>query len=321
MLPHWPRVGVGESAAVAYANAHPNPGQGTQTDASWAQIQAAESDILNAAQNGVPDDPNAQGKLAFSIALGVAAYACAPCAGFMAALYELAQAIAPELYNVGLLVPPHCTQTGPAAQYSDWPVPATTTSPGIPAALWPIVVDQITRQANCGPYIPSAMLYQNFAGIWNQAHAPTVNVALAVVPYGGPVPMDGLLEALPYFGVPWEESLWRYTTLSTNDQLTIRYLKQQGHLVELDFNNGPLLPGHGGSPTTSPSTPTSSGGEYHGSLVSSSAPSGLSTGGKVAVGAAVVGGGALIASALYAAAKKEALSEVWSQLLKRAKFW
>lgn len=61
--------------------------------------------------------------------------------------------------------------------------------------------------------------------------------------------------------------------------------------------------------------------EYHGTLVSSSTPSGLSTGGKVAVGASLVGGAALVGSAIYAYAKKEALSTVWSEIFKRAKFW
>jgi hypothetical protein len=315
VLPHW--IGLGESQAVISANASLGPGQGTQTDASIAQMHAAESDMLSAAQNGVPNDPNAQGQLAFSIALGVAAYACAPCAGFMAGLYALAQAIAPELYNIGLLTPPHCTRTGPAAQTSDWPQPSTTTTPGIPAALWPVVVDQITRQANCGAYIPSAILYQNFAGIWNQAHAPTANVAMAVVPYGGPMPMQNLLEALPYFGMPWDESLWRYTTMSQSDQLSMGYWKQQGALVELDFNNGPLLPGHG---PTSPAAQTPQSNEYHGALTSSSS-GGLSTGGKVAAGAAIAAGGVLVSSAAYAAATHQSFVGLWGRILRGAKFW
>src|SRR5579864_6259529 len=307
MLPHW--IGLGESQAVINANNSLLPGEGTQTDASIAQMHATENDIMDAVQNGVPDDPNAQGKLAFSIALGVAAFACAPCAGFMAGLYALAQAIAPELYNIGLLTPPHCTQTGPAAQTTDWPRPSATIPPGIPGALWPIVVDQITRQANCGAYIPSPILYRNFAAIWNQAHAPTVNVAIAVVPYGGPVPMDNLLEALPYFGMPWDESLWRYTTMSQSDQLKIRYWQQRGALVELDFNNGPVLPGHGPQASSTPTAPAPTSNEYHGALMSSSASasSGLSTGAKVAAGTAIAAGGVLVSSAAYAAATHQSL--------------
>jgi hypothetical protein len=280
---HWIDE-AGESTEVAQANAHLGFGEAHQTDQSWAQMKSAEDVMLNAAQNGVSNDPNEQGKLAFGIAMGVAAYAAPPFAALMAGLYALAQAIAPELYNIGLLTPPHCTQTGPKATIADWGQPEQTKAPGIPAVLWASVADQMTRQANCEAYIPSAMLYRSFAGIWNQAHDTTNSFAMAVVNYGGPVPGDHLPEAVPFFGMPWEPSLWRYTSMSPEQQQNMIYYQQQtGALVRVDFNTGPLLPGHG---TMTAATPSA----YRGALTSSIGPTGTLSAAPMPVGKVVVVG-------------------------------
>lgn len=192
------------STATVYAKAQVQGtvlanAQGQQTAESQQQIGDAMASMEKAAQNGIPSDPNDQGKLAYTMAVGIAAFAFPPYAALMAALYAAAQPIADALFSVGLLQKPSCTHTGPTVQPSDFGTPPASQN-GPQAALWAICADQLARLYNCQGAMPGAIIYDNFQKIWDGSHDQGSGTTFAVFDFAPSFPDSSVIQ---YFGWDW----------------------------------------------------------------------------------------------------------------------